>query len=60
MKAALLYTENEIVQHLKLTVDEFRKQKLAPAGSYTPPRSRAIPLYSKSDVDRLGRKLGCG
>jgi hypothetical protein len=57
MRAALLYTENEIVNHFKLSVDEFRKQKLVPAGSYAPPRSRPIPLYSKSDVDRLGRRL---
>jgi hypothetical protein len=60
MKTALLYTEEEIVKNLRLTIDEFRKQKLQPAGSYTPPRSRTIPLYSKSDVDRLGRKLTDG
>jgi|LakMenEpi03Aug12_release.lakeMendotaPanAssembly.Ray.scaffolds.fasta_scaffold3272491_1 hypothetical protein len=60
MRAALLYTEEEIVKHFNLTVEQFRKNKLQPAGSYTPPRSRTIHLYSKSDVDRLGRKLGCG
>lgn len=55
--AALLLTEAEVIEYAGLSVDSFKKAKFKPAGSFTPPKSRPIPLYARSEVDRYVRKL---
>jgi hypothetical protein len=50
-----LLKEEEAVEHLDITVEEFRKYKLKPAGTYFPPRAKGIALYASRDVQKIGR-----
>ena len=48
-----LLTEEEAAAHAVLTLEVFLCKKLSPAGSYTPPRGKPIPLFSRKDVERV-------
>ncbi len=50
----LLLTEQEAAHRLGITAEAFRSHNLTPAGSYSPPRSAVVPLYSRTRVDALG------
>ena len=56
--SALLHTEDEAAEITGVTVEEFRRWKIKPAGSYAPPRSKVIPLYARSEVERRRGHVG--
>lgn len=47
----VLLTEAEAAKRLGVTAEEFRSHGMNPAGSYTPPKGAAVPLYARADVD---------